>query len=181
VVSAVLSSTLFANPVDAGKKPPSVAPPLNRTHHIASSLMTFRTPEDWVISGKGASPEVVDATKDDLIVRFLRWDNEAGLDSLHVTCLMERPGDPEALEPSVQYEYEFHSGERNEWRILDTAYGVQYDGAVRGVKDWRVRVVTLVGKGEAVCVVAFCPVPLWRGSKAARDTLEAVVTSVSLP
>lgn len=178
-MSAVSCITLFGNSLEAGKAPP--APSLNRTHHIASSDMTFKTPEDWIITGSGDSPATVDATGGDLLVRFMRWDNEAGLDSLHVTCLTERAGEAEALEPSLRYEYDFRGGERNGWRILDSAYGIQYDKPVRGVRDWRVRVVTLVGKGEAVCVMAFCPVPLWRGSKQARDTLDAVVTSVSLP
>ena len=47
--------------------------------------------------------------------------------------------------------------------------------------EWRQRVVTLVGKGEGLCVVAFCPMPLWKKSQEARETLKAVVSSVSLP
>jgi hypothetical protein len=50
-----------------------------------------------------------------------------------------------------------------------------------GFVEWRQRVVTLVGKGEGLCVVAFCPLPLWKQSREARDTLKAVVASVSLP
>ncbi len=47
--------------------------------------------------------------------------------------------------------------------------------------EWHQRVVTLVGKGEGLCVVAFCPLPLWKKSTEAREMLKAVISSVSLP
>jgi hypothetical protein len=175
-----LGVTLFVSPLPAEKARKS-APDLTRVHHIASSKATFRTPDDWVITGVGESPEVVTAEGGELVVRFLRWNSEAGLDSIHVTCMVERAGVPEAIEASVRYEYEFQSGERNEWRVLDSAFSIQYESPVKGFRDWRQRVVTLVGKGEALCVVAFCPVPSWKKSSASREMIEAVVSSVSLP
>ena len=169
---------LGSTPLRAGGKAP---PPLTRQHRIASSTATFRTPEDWVISVSGNSPEVVNALGGNVAVRFLRWDSELGLDALHVLCLVERLAEPMAIEPSIRYEYEFLGGEQAERRVLDTAFAVQYTAPVKGFADWRQRVVTLVGKGEGLCVVAFCPLPLWKRSREARDTLKAVVASVSLP
>jgi hypothetical protein len=165
-------------PVRAGDK---ALPPLTQQHRIASSTATFRTPQDWVIRVGGTNPEVVNAEGDKVAVRFLRWDSELGLDALHVMCMVERLAEPMAIEPSIRYEYEFVGGEQAERRILDTAFAVQYTAPVKGFAHWRQRVVTLVGKGEGLCVVAFCPLPLWKGSRAARDTLKAVVSSVSLP
>jgi hypothetical protein len=167
-----------ATPVLAGDK---ALPPLTRQHRIASTAVTFRTPEDWVVSVAGNNPEVVNALGGNVAVRFLRWDSEIGLDSLHVLCMVERAGEPAVIEPSVHYEYEFVGGEQAERRVLDTAFSVQYTAPVKGFPAWRQRVVTLVGKGEGLCVVAFCPLKLWKRSRETRDTLNAVVASVSLP
>jgi hypothetical protein len=134
-----------------------------------------------VVGGSGDSPEIVNAEGNDLVVRFLRWDNEAGLDSLHVTCLVERLGEVATIDATTHYEYDFQSGERGDWRILDTAFTISYEAPVRGQRDWRQRVITMVGKGQAFCVVAFCPVQLWKRSAASKRLLEAVVGSVSLP
>jgi hypothetical protein len=157
-------------------------PSLTRQHRIASSTATFRTPEEWVISvAAGSDPEVVNAEGGNLAVRFLRWDSELGLDALHVMCMVERLDEPMAIEPRTRYEYEFVGGEQAQRRVLDTAFAVQYTAPVKGFAEWRQRVVTLVGKGEGLCVVAFCPLPLWKKSREARDLLKAVVASVSLP
>jgi hypothetical protein len=165
-------------PLFAGDK---ALPPLVRVHRIATSTATFRTPEDWVISVGGNNPEVVNAEGGSVLVRFLRWDSELGLDALHVLCMVERLAEPMAIEPRTRYEYEFVGGEQSERRILDTAFAVQYTAPVKGFAEWRQRVVTLVGKGEGLCVVAFCPLPLWKRSREARETLKAVVASVGLP
>jgi hypothetical protein len=179
---AFTCSAVPARAADAKKKPPVPTPAdLNRTHHIASSAATFKTPEGWVVGGSGDSPEIVNAEGNDLLVRFLRWDNEAGLDGLHVTCLVERLGDVPTIDATTHYEYDFQSGERGDWRILDTAFTISYEAPVRGQRDWRQRVITMVGKGQAFCVVAFCPVQLWKRSAASKRLLEAVVGSVSLP
>ena len=95
--------------------------------------------------------------------------------------MVERLAEPMAIEPSIRYEYEFVGGEQAERRVLDTAFAVAYSAPVKGFVEWRQRVVTLVGKGEGLCVVAFCPLPLWKKSREARDLLQAVVSSVSLP
>jgi hypothetical protein len=165
-------------PVLAG---PKALPPLARQHRIASSSATFKTPEGWVVSVAGNNPEVVNAEGNDVAVRFLRWDSELGVDALHVMCMVERLAEPMAIEPSIRYEYEFVGGEQAERRVLDTAFAVAYTAPVKGYQEWRQRVVTLVGKGEGLCVVAFCPMPLWKKSREARETLKAVVASVSLP
>jgi hypothetical protein len=175
----VLATALGLAPSTSGGD--KALPPLSQEHRIASSEATFKTPASWIISVSGDNPEVVNADGGDVAVRFLRWDNEAGLDSLHVMCLVERAGEPPALDPTVHYEYEFLGGERGERRILDTAYDVQYAAPVRGYAHWRHRVITVVGKGEGLCVVAFSPVPVWKHSSKARETLKAVVASVRLP
>ena len=180
LVSALLF-VLMASPdalLLAGAKAP---PPLTREHRMASSTATFRTPDNWVVSVGGNNPEVVNAEGGSVLVRFLRWDSELGLDALHVMCMMERLAEPMAIEPRTRYEYEFLGGEQSERRILDTAFAVQYTAPVKGFAEWRQRVVTLVGKGEGICVVAFCPMPLWKKSREARDLLKAVVASVGLP
>jgi hypothetical protein len=156
-------------------------PPLSREHRVASSTATFRTPEDWVVSVSGNNPEVVNVEGGELVVRFLRWDSELGADALHVMCLVERVGEAPTLDPTVRYEYEFLGGQKDDRRVLDSAYAVKYAAPVKGYAQWRHRVVTVVGKGEGICVVAFCPVPLWKRSTKARETLKAVVASVSLP
>jgi len=167
------------SPLLAGSKGPAA---LSREHRVGSSSATFRTPDSWTISvSAGNNPEVVTADGGDVAVRFLRWDSEFGLDSLHVMCLVERMAEPMTLDPTLRYEYEFLGGERAERRILDTAYAVHYAAPVKGYAHWRHRVVTVVGKGEGICIVSFCPVPLWKGSTKARETLKAVVSSVSLP
>lgn len=173
-LSACLGTSLLAADKTA------VAPP-TRLHRLASSTVTFRTPEDWVVSVTGDNPEIVNAEGGQVAVRFLRWDSELGLDALHVLCLVERLAEPMAIEPSIRYEYEFIGGEQGERRVLDSAFSVAYTAPVKGFAEWRQRVVTLVGKGEGLCVVAFCPLPLWKKSKEARETLKAVVSSVSLP
>jgi hypothetical protein len=169
---------LIACPVAAADK--SSVPELKREHRIGSSTSTFRTPENWVVSVAGSNPEVVNAEGNNVAVRFLHWDSELGLDALHVLCMVERLAEPMAIEPSIHYEYEFLGGEQAERRILDTAFAVAYSAPVKGFVEWRQRVVTLVGKGEGLCVVAFCPLALWKKSHEARDTIKAVVSSVSL-
>jgi hypothetical protein len=173
-----LGAPLLAGNKDKDKV---VLPPLTREHRIASSSATFHTPENWVVSVGGRDPEVVNASGGDLVVRFLRWDSELGVDALHVMCIEERLADRMASDPRVRYEYEFIGGEQASRRILDTAFAVQYMPPVKGFTAWRERVVTIVGKGEGLCVVAFCPLPLWKRSREARETLKAVVSSVSLP
>jgi hypothetical protein len=181
-VAAVASVALWVAfspaPAAGGQKP---LPLLTRQHRIASSSATFRTPEGWVVSVAGTNPEVVNATGNSVAVRFLHWDSELGLDALHVMCMVERLAEPMAIEPSIRYEYEFVGGEQAGRQVLDTAFAVSYTLPVDGYQEWRQRVVTLVGKGEGLCVVAFCPVPLWKKSREARETLKAVVSSVSLP
>jgi hypothetical protein len=180
VQAGALLALLTASPavLRAGGK---ALPALSRQHRIASSPATFNTPSDWVVSVAGTNPEVVNAIGGKVAVRILRWDSELGLDALHVMCMVERLAEPMAIEPSIRYEYEFVGGEQRERRILDTAFAVRYTAPVMGFVEWRQRVVTLVGKGEGFCVVAFCPLPLWKQSREARDTLKAVVASVSLP
>jgi hypothetical protein len=135
-----------------------------------------------VVSVRGGNnPEVVNADGGKIAIRFLRWDSELGVDALHVMCMEERLSNPMASDPTVRYEYEFVGGEQADRRVLDTAFAVQYLPPIKGFAAWRERVITIVGKGEGICVVAFCPVSLWKKSRETRETLKAVVASVSLP
>ena len=170
-----------SEPIQAADKAAKAPPPLTREHRVASSTATFRTPDDWVISVQGNNPEIVNAVGTNVAVRFLRWDSELGLDALHVMCMVERLAEPMAMEPVVRYEYEFVGGDHADRHVLDSAFVVHYPAPVQGYTEWRERVVTLVGKGEGLCVVAFCPIPLWKKPSAARETMKAVVASVGLP
>jgi lysine/ornithine N-monooxygenase len=49
---------------------------------------------------------------------------------------------------------------------------------VLGEQQWRQRNLTVVGGGQSVCIVAHCPLKLWKKSKEARRTLDGIVQSV---
>ena len=175
---AVLTA-LFVVPSSAGSGASKVPPVLTHEHGHPTGAFTFKTPAGWDLSTFGPSPPGLEARSEALIVRFLFRPEEAGYDSLHVDCMLERLTGPMAMEPRVKYEYDFLSGTVGERRVLDSAFVVHYDEAVMGHKDWRQRNVTLVGAGESLCVITYCPVPLWKKSKETRTLLDSIVKSVT--
>jgi hypothetical protein len=82
--------------------------------------------------------------------------------------------------PQVDYEYDFLGGQVGERRGLDSAFVVHYDAPVDGYADWRQRNMTLVGRGESVCVIGYVPAAVYKKSKPARNLLKAVLERVEL-
>jgi hypothetical protein len=114
-----------------------------------------------------------------MVVRFLYRPADSGFDALHVTCMQDRLADAMDTDPRVDYEYDFHQAELHDRRVLDSAFRTRYDKPVRGHRDWRQRNLTLVTKGQSLCVIAFCPVRVWKASDKARTLLDLVIMSVS--
>ena len=153
---------------------------LTTEHTNAARTLTIRTPADWVFETREGTPERSEARKGGLIVRIVRREGELGLDGYHVQCMMERLAGPMVSQPQVDYEYDFLQGWVGERQVLDSAFIVHYDEAIEGHKDWRQRNVTVVGKGESLCVVAMAPKRVWKKSKEERALLEAVVEGIRL-
>jgi hypothetical protein len=151
---------------------------LKQEHADPSGAFSFRVPEGWSVGHP--RPDLVEAGGDGVIVRFLHRDEEVGLDSLHVSCMMERLAGPMESDPQVTYEYDFIGGEIEDRQALDSAFTVRYEPPLQGHKAWRQRNLTVVGHGHSLCVIAYCPVDVWKKSKSTRDLLNRVVAGVSL-
>jgi hypothetical protein len=152
---------------------------LTERHTHPSGVFSFMTPAGW--SEEQVRGDLFQAAGDGQIVRFLYAAGDAGYDSLHVTCMLERLAAEQDASPHLRYEYDFLSGALGDYRVLDSAFEITYDAPVAGQRVWRQRNVTLVGKGHSVCVILHAPLKLWRKSKAARALQEAVLRSVTLP
>jgi hypothetical protein len=172
---ALVGLLLAPVPAGAGEDAPSV---LVAEHRNAAQTFTLRTPEDWVVESSPGQPEITEARGGSLVVRVLRREGELGLDSYHVQCMQERLADPMKAAPQVDYEYDFQHGWIGEREALDSAFVVHYDEPVEGHKDWRQRHVTVIGKGESVCVIGMAPRRVWKKSKEDRALLNLVMTSV---
>ena len=146
-------------------------------HVNASQSFAFRTPSHWTVSNP--LPDLTEAEGDGMVVRLLFRPGDNGFDSLHVSCMQNRLGDAMASDPKVDYEYDFLQAEAGDRRLLDSAFKTRYDEAVRGHKEWRQRNVTFVSPKGSLCIIAFCPTKVWKGSEKARAVLDAVVQSVS--
>lgn len=176
-----LLALLVPVPTWAGKKPKAASPDLPREHVDPSKAFSFRTPADWTVESSGTSPEVVQAKGDRVVVRFVRHGQEVGFDALHVDCMLERlGGGPLEAEPQVEYEYDFVGGRIGSRRALDSAFRVRYDKPILGYSEWRQRNITLVGGGESLCVIAYCPMKVWKKSPETRALLDGVLASIAL-
>jgi hypothetical protein len=175
VLAALLAPSLLGA---AGKKEKAPPPPLSAEHRNPSNTLTFKTPEGWTIEAREGQPEVTEARGDGLIVRILRRDGEIGLDSLHVECMMVRLAGPMDTSPQIEYEHDFIGGEIAERRTLESLFTVHYDAPFQGHDAWKQRNVTVVGKGESVCVIGYAPAKNWKQSKAVRNLLNAVLGSL---
>jgi hypothetical protein len=175
--SAVLAGALFFATVTLAetKKAQLVLP---REHTHPSGAFTFRTPEDWTVTPSPTEKDAVAASGAGVLVRFLFQRVEAGYDSLHASCMLERLAPPMETEPRVKYEYDFVGGMIGDRRALDSAFTVRYDNPVQGHREWRQRNLTIVGGGQSLCAIAYAPVQLWKKSAETRATLDAVLTSV---
>jgi hypothetical protein len=166
-----------AGATGAERKPPP--PDLDLEHIHPSGAFTFRTPRSWRVTAFPADPNAIQTSHGQLLVRFLYRPNEAGFDSLHVTCMLERLADPMKTEPTVRYEYDFLSGAVEERRFLDSAFIVSYDEEVLGHREWRQRNVTVVGAGESLCAISYAPAKLWKKDAATQALLDAIFASVT--
>ncbi len=164
--------------LDAVEKRSAAAPPLEREHSHPSGAFTFRTPADWTVELLASSPGTQQASRGELLVRFIYRAGEAGYDSLHVTCMLERLAGPMEMEPDVRYEYDFLSGTFGHLRVLDSAFLVRYDEPILGHKEWRQRNFTLVGGGHSLCAIAHAPAKVWKKSRETRSLLDAIVASI---
>jgi hypothetical protein len=176
-----LLALLVPAPGWAGTKSKLAPPDLPAEHTSPSKAFSFKTPADWKVEASGTSPEVVQAQGGNVIVRFLHHATEVGFDGLHVDCMLQRLGQsPLESEPQVQYEYDFVSGKVGSRRALDSAFRLRYDKPVLGFREWRQRNITLVGGGDCLCVIAYCPTPIWKKSPETRALLSGVLASITL-
>jgi hypothetical protein len=174
------SFLLFSGAAWAGKEKNTAPEPLESQHTNTDGAFQFRTPATWKVETRGGSPEVTEARGAGVVVRFLRRAGENGYDSLHADCMLERLAEAMKMEPQVTYEYDFLGGEIGDLRVLDSAFAVRYDVPVMGYRDWRQRNLTIVGAGQSLCVITYCPMPIWKKSLDTRALLEGVVRSVEL-
>jgi hypothetical protein len=172
------SLLLIPGPIWAGKEK-SPAPPLASQHQNRDGAFRFRTPEGWTVESRGENPEIVEARGgQELIVRFVHRNQEAGYDGIHADCMLERLADAMKIDPQIQYEYDFLSSEQGPHRLLDSAFFLRYDEPVRGHRQWRQRNLTIVGGGQCLCVITYCPLATWKKSADTRALLDSVVRSV---
>ena len=172
-----LAWLLVAGGATAKDKATPVA--LTQENHFPSGAFSFKTPAGWKVEPVAGNAEAIQASGDGVLVRFVYRSGDAGFDSLHVTCMLERLAAEKDAAPQVRYEYDFLSGEVNEMRILDSAFEVSYDAEIQGSRAWRQRNVTVVGKGHSLCAISYAPAALWKKSKATRATLDGILASVS--
>jgi hypothetical protein len=151
-----------------------------REHKAPSGAFVFQAPESWKVDRSSTRADVFEAAGDGMIVRFVHRSEESGFDSVHVACMDDRLADAIDVDPRVHYEYDFEEGQIGDRRVLDSAFKTLYDKPVHGHREWRQRNVTYVGGGQSLCIIAFCPMPVWKKSSEARKTLDAVVSSVTV-
>ena len=172
------SLLLIPAPIWAGKEKNTAPPALPSQHQNNDGAFRFRTPASWSVERRAGTPEIVEARGEGLIVRFVHRNQETGYDGVHADCMLERLAEAMEMEPQVRYEYDFLSQEVGSHRFLDSAFAVRYDAPVLGYRDWRQRNLTIVGEGQSLCVITYCPLDVWKKSGDARALLEGVVRSV---
>jgi hypothetical protein len=180
VQAICVSLLLVPAPLRAGTRAVATPVVLASEHRNATESFRFRTPSSWVVETIREAPEVMEARGDSVLVRFLHRGQEVGYDSLHADCMLERLAGGLDMAPQVKYEYDFVSWANGPVRALDSAFAVNYDQPILGHRQWRQRNLTVVGDGQSLCVVTYCPVALWKKSADTRDLLERVVRSVEL-
>ena len=175
--AAILALAAAGGDAAAGDRPAKKAQPVEREH--PSGAFTYRVPPAWTVEPSPVEAAVIELSGDGLRARMLFKKQEMGFDGLHSLCMLERLAGPMAIDPRVQYEYDFLSGEAAGRRFLDSAFFVGYDPPIQGHRVWRQRTLTVVGEGQSLCVNTFAPAELWRKSKQVRETLEAIVSSIT--
>jgi hypothetical protein len=178
-VALVLLLAALGPSAAAGSKKKASPPPLPAEFHHPSGAYAFRMPEGWKVEMPAENPETVNAGGDGVFVRFVYHAGEAGYDSLHGACMLERLAPAMDMEPVVEYEYDFIGGVVSNRRALDSAFVVRYDSPVAGSREWRQRNLTIVGNGDSLCAITYAPLALWKKSAPTRALLDAVLGSVS--
>jgi hypothetical protein len=176
---ALVVLLVAAVPAAAGAAKRPSPPPLPTQFRHPSGAFTFRTPEGWKVETPPESPETMNAGGDGVLVRFIYRAGESGYDSLHGACMLERLAPAMAMDPVVQYEYDYVGGVIANRRALDSAFVVTYEPPVLGQRQWRQRNVTIVGNGDSLCAITYAPLPLWKKSAPIRALLDAVLGSVT--
>jgi hypothetical protein len=180
LIAALVAVALCPEAVLAGSKPAAAPPPVLSVEHLhPSGAFLFRTPDDWKVQPSQANPQAIEAWGGDLGLRFVYRAGEAGYDSLHADCMLERLAGPMDTEAHIKYEYEFVGGVVGNRRALDSAFVVRYDAPRHGHREWRQRTVTVVGQGESLCVISYVPRALWKSSYPARAVVDSVLGSVT--
>jgi hypothetical protein len=173
---ALVVTHAAAAPLLAKEPPP---PELTRLHLHPSGALTFRTPESWTVEEVTGVSGAIQAAGDGMMVRLVYRKGDAGYDTLHVDCMMQRLAGPFDMSAQIKYEYDFLSGTVGDMRILDSAFVTAYDAPIGGQREWRQRNLTITGAGHSLCAISYVPVKTFKKSKRARDLVEAVVRSVS--
>ena len=166
-------------PVASSAGAEAVAPALTREHVHPSGAFTFKTPADWQVQSSLTNADAVEAGGGGVLVRFLFQQGEAGYDSLHVNCMLERLAPEADQDLRIRYEYDFVSGVLGNRRGLDSAFVVKYNAPIAGYREWRQRNVTIVGAGQSLCAISYAPLPVWKKSPAVRSLLDGVLGSVA--
>lgn len=155
-------------------------PPITLAQEVVhpSGAFTFRVPTGWATGPSPSDPKLFQADGDGLVVRFLFDQQEVGHDALHSLCMLERLAGEAQTDPKIAYEYDFLSGLVGDREVIDSAFVVKYDSKILGSREWRQRNVTLIGRGQSLCVMTYAPALLWKKSKTARAVLNGIVGSV---
>ena len=174
-----MSLALAGALVAAGDKKEAKPPELPMRHPHPSGRFTFDTPEGWKKVASPYDQNNIEVSNGLVTVRYMYTDREAGYDSLHVTCMLERLAPAMKQEPQVDYEYDFQMGAFGPYRVLDSAFVVTYDEPIGGHLTWRQRNLTLVGDGLSLCVITYAPYPVWKESKEMQALVKAMAESVT--
>jgi hypothetical protein len=154
------------------------APELERTHEHPSGAFRIKTPMNWNARDLDARPDVWEIAGSGILIRFFYREGEAGFDGLHVACTQDFLLDPMEVDPRMKYEHDFISGSRWDRRYLDSAFVLTYDRPVLGHREWRQWNLTVVGRGQSLCIIVHCPLPTWKKSRHLRDVLDAVIDTI---
>lgn len=179
--AVILAPLVVHSAVLAAGEKKATAPVLSEEHWNASKTLSFRTPAGWTVTSKPGELETTEARGDGVILRLVRREGELGLDGLHVECMLNRLAGPMETHPQVAYEYDFIGGDVQGRRALDSAFVVEYDEPIEGDRKWRQRNLTLIGKGDSVCIITYAPNGVFKKSAAARKLLTSVAESVKWP
>jgi hypothetical protein len=178
ILAAVAAASLLAAGTATGAdRRKEEAGAVEREH--PSGAFTYRVPAAWTVGPSPNEATDLELAGDGLRARIQFKAQEMGFDGLHSLCMLDRLAGPMAMDPRVQYEYDFVSGQTGDRRFLDSAFFVGYEPAIQGHRVWRQRTLTVVGEGQSLCISTFAPADVWKKSRKVRETLDAIVASIT--